>query len=430
MNLNPLKKWVITNKYFIKTSEPKKTKAEATHYLLDGGIWKIPSDKYLDFLRLLALDLQNGEKHYITENRTPVFKFICDLDFYESGVFGQVEEVVTVIQEVVTEYLGEYRVIICGSDPKNVVVNEQSLIKSGFHIVYPKLWVSVETAKKLRIVIIERLIEKFNERESYNTWSDVVDLAVYEDNGLRMVGCRKIAICKCCKNKKELRETCEKCHGDGKIDENRIYKPIAVVPNNPEYFDTIRNDYYVMLLETSIYNISQFEPSPLLKTIDRSIETKKRLKFKQTNDLQVKIEKFLQKNYKENYGSVSVTKFTQSENKETYYVDVDDNYCMNVNRNHTSSGIYFQLSLKGACQRCRCKKDTIDGRLHGMCKEYASKIIPLPKQLSKSLFGELSNGVSKKNKSIVTYNITRGYDKEKCLENCRNILWQLKNELI
>ena len=63
-----------------------------------------------------------------------------------------------------------------------------------------------------------------------------------------------------------------------------------------------------------------------------------------------------------------------------------------------------------------------------MCKEYASKEIPLTTNIKKLLFG--NEIVSKKNKSIVTYNITKSYDKETYLNNCKNILWQLKNELL
>ena len=80
--LNPLKKWVLTNKYFIKISDTKEKKAEATHFLLDGGIWKIPLGEYQSFLQLLAKDLNAGEKHYISENKTPIFKFICIIFMY------------------------------------------------------------------------------------------------------------------------------------------------------------------------------------------------------------------------------------------------------------------------------------------------------------------------------------------------------------
>ena len=425
--LNPLKKWVLTNKYFIKISDTKEKKAEATHFLLDGGIWKIPLGEYQSFLQLLAKDLNAGEKHYISENKTPIFKFICDLDFYDETVIGNIQSIVKVIQEIVNSYFGEKNIIICGADSKKVVVNEIELVKSGFHLVFPKLWLTVESAKKLRMLFIEKLIETFNERESYNKWEDVVDLSVYEDNGLRMVGCRKIGICKGCKNKKETRDSCQMCDGVGKKDENRIYKPISVLPLNEEYFNTIKNDYYVMLLETSIYNYAHFEETKFIKELPNLVISKKPKKNKATiPELDSKIQNFIHKNYKENYSQCSVKKVTYLDN--SYYIEIDDNFCMNVNRQHTSSNIYFQIKSSGITQRCYCKKETINGRLHGICKEFASKEIPLTNAIKKVLFG--NEIVSKKNKNIVTYNITQSYDKLTYLDNCKNILWQLKHELL
>jgi hypothetical protein len=271
-------------------------------------------------------------------------------------------------------------------------------------LVFPKLWVTTDTAKKLRILFIEKLIEKFNERESFNKWEDVVDLSVYEDNGLRMVGCRKIGICKNCKNKKEIRDTCEVCDGVGKKDENRVYKPVSVLPNENDYLNTIKNDYYVMLLETSIYNYSSFEETKLNKEINvelksSSKKSKKGKSISEKNEQFSKIENFIKRNFKENYSKCSVKKVTQNEN--SFYVEIDDNYCMNVGRNHSSSNIYFQIRESGICQRCYCKKDSTDGRLHGKCKEYSSKEIPLSKTLKVLLFGN----DFKKSKSIVTFNV-------------------------
>ena len=437
-NLSPLKKWIISNRYFIKTSEPREQKATATHYLLDGGIWKVPLEQYPNFLKLLADDLNNGEKHYISENKTDIFKFICDLDFYEETIISvkQVEHIVTVIQEIITEYFGNQRIIICGADSKTVTINEINFIKSGFHLVFPKLWITVDTSKRLRILIIERLIEKFKEREPHNKWEDVVDLSVYEDNGLRMVGCRKINICKTCKNKREVRDTCEMCQGVGKIDENRIYKPVSVLPTDSIYFETIKNDYYVMLLETSIYNYSGFEPTPLIKQIIVELPVNKKSKKESckrngtngTNEIDLKIETFIQRNFREHYSRSQVKRVSKNETSNSqivYYVEIDDNYCMNVNRNHTSSSVYFEIKASGICQRCYCKKESCEGRLNGNCREYHSKEIALNKSLKGLLFGEV-----KSNKiSIVKFNITKGNDREKCLNNCKNILWQLKNEL-
>lgn len=434
--LTPLKKWILNNKYFIKTKESKEKKAEATHFLLDGGIWKIPLTEYQTFLQLLSKDLHAGEKHYISENRTPIFKFICDLDFYEESIITikQVEHIVKIIQDVVNEHFSEQRIIVCGSDSKKVVKNETEYIKSGFHLVFPKLWITTENAKKIRYLCVKKLVETFGERESFNTWEDVVDLSVYEDNGLRMVGCRKCGICKDCKNKKDKKETCVTCEGVGRKDENRVYKPVSVLPRNDEYFNSIKNDYYVMLLETSIYNYSQLDATPVIKSIDVDlpVNSKKAKKTKaksiNTNELDSKIENFIHRNFKENYSHCSVKKVCLNKESNCYYVEIDDNYCMNVGRQHTSSNIYFQIRPTGISQRCYCKKETVDGRLHGLCKEFASKEVGLSSPLKKLLFG--NEVVSKKNKTLVTYNITQSCNKQSYLNNCKNILWQLKHELL
>jgi hypothetical protein len=453
-DLPPLKKWVLQNRYFIKTTDTKERKAVATHFLLDGGIWGIPKEKYSEFLGLLAVDLQNGEKHYICENRTEIFKFICDIDMFEDSVVTteQISRVVEVLNDIVSEYYGPSKVIICGADPKMVIKSETELFKSGFHLVWPDIWISVENAKRLRIQFIETLTLKFGEREKHNTWEDVVDLAVYEDNGLRMVGCRKMGICKSCKNKKEFRDTCVTCEYTGKKDENRIYSPKAVVgPCEKSYFGSICN-YSVMVFETSIYNYLNCPETPMIKECAIELKEKKKTRGvvepKQENEMIVKIENFIHRNYKGTHSKVRITKLTKTEN--CYYAEPDDNFCINVNRNHSSSGVYFQVTPTGICQRCYCKKETLDGRYHGMCKHFSSPEIPLSKVLQNFLFGsQVASKASKKN--IVNMNITRNtisssldlsvsvsqnrfqtisMEKEVCLMNCKNILFQIENELL
>jgi hypothetical protein len=458
--LNPLKRWVLSNKYFIKTTDSKERKATATHFLLDGGIWCIPKEQYPEFLNLLAIDLQNGERHYICENRTPVFKFICDIDLFEDSVITpeQISRIVMVLQETVTEYYGHKKVIICGADSKTVTKltsgsaqQEIELIKSGFHLVWPDIWISVDNAKRLRTLFIKNLIEKYSERESYNTWDDVVDLAVYEDNGLRMVGCRKMAICKSCKNKKEFRETCVSCEGLGKKDENRVYTPKIVLGDcDKTYFSSIAN-YTVMLYETSIYNYNNNQETPLIKECNLEINDTKRKKkttaSSSEDELTLKVESFIKRNYKTTHGKIKVVKLVKQEN--CFYAEPDDNFCINVNRNHTSSGVYFQITPTGISQRCYCKKETLEGRTHGMCKHFSTTEIPLTKVLQGLLFG--TSARNNKNKKIVNINITRNssnasldlsisslqnyresitVDKEICLMNCKNILSQIENEIL
>ncbi len=444
--LNPLKKWVLSNKFYIKTTDTKEKKTSASHFLLDGGIWSIPKDKYLNFLELLAIDLQNGEKHYICENRTSIFKFICDIDMFEMEICSieKISSIVTVLNEIVNEYYQEKKVIICGADSKTVKINEIEMIKSGFHLVWPDIWISVDNAKKLRILFIEKLILTFGEREVFNKWEDVVDLAVFEDNGLRMVGCRKMAPCKSCKNKKEFRENCESCDGSGKKDENRIYSPKAVIGNcERTYFSSISN-FHVMLNETSIYNYNDVPETPLIKNLD-VVLTKKKIKNKVVDDITLKVEAFIKRAYKSTHNRIKIIKLVK--NESCYYAEPDDNFCMNVNRNHTSSTVYFQLSPSGVSQRCYCKKESIEGRLNGMCKHYASPEIPLTKVLSLLLFGSASSKKKKIVNTIITRNSstssldlsvsvsdnhkeTINLNKETCLMNCKNILFQIENEFL
>jgi len=447
-DLNPLKKWILSNKYYIKTTESKEKKSSATHFLLDGGIWGVPKEKYSEFLDLLAIDLQNGEKHYICENRTPVFKFICDIDMFEEEHVSieEISKITNTIQEIVTEYYNSNKVIICGADSKTVTINDKQLVKSGFHLIWPDIWITVENAKKLRILFIEKLITIYGE----SNWEDIIDLAVYEDNGLRMVGCRKMAICKSCKNKKEFRENCLTCEGSGKKDENRVYSPKAVLGDcDKTYFGSICN-YSVMVYETSIYNYNGVSATPMIKECNVELKEKKKKAVKnsiETNDLILKVEGFIKRNYKATHSKIKITKFVKNEN--CYYAEPDDNFCINVNRNHSSSGVYFQITPTGICQRCYCKKESLEGRSHGLCKHFSSTEIPLTKVLQTLLFGTVSR--NSKNKSIVNMNITRNssnssldlsvtaiqnykhsvvLDKEICLMNCKNILFQIENEIL
>jgi hypothetical protein len=445
--LSPLKQWIFTNKYFIKSSENKEKKASATHYLLDGGIWKVPLEKYQEFLQLLSVDLQNNEKHYISENRTPVFRFICDLDFFEPSPISlkQIETLVSFIQEHIYEYFGiDKNVIICSSDCK--VISPES-IKSGFHLVWPDIWITQQTAKSFRLLLIPLLVEKFGMRSPENSWEDVIDLAVYEDNGLRMIGCRKMGICKSCKNKKEFRETCETCDTVGKIDENRVYRPVCIIPENIDYLKILQSDYYTTLSQTSIYNYQSFEETVLVKSIpvlNQSVKKKQVREATPDDILTTKLENLIKKNY---FKTV-IKKITKT-NDLSYFVESENNFCINVNRNHTSSGVYFHIRPSGICQRCYCKKTTLDGRQFGPCPQFASPEIPISKQLQTFLFGE-TVVVKKKGKSkqLINFSISRNgstssldnltlqnndssslSNRRRCIKNCENILQYLENQL-
>jgi hypothetical protein len=276
------------------------------------------------------------------------------------------------------------------------------------------------------------------------------NLSIYEDNGLRMVGCRKMVICKSCKNKKEFRETCESCEGTGKKDEGRIYKPKAVLGEKENiYFSRISNFYDIMLTETSIYNYRDIKETDLVQDLIVELtNTKKKTKKVNLseNEMTQKLESFIHRNYKQTHPKIKLVKLIKNEN--CYYAESDENFCINVNRVHSSSSIYFQITPTGVSQRCYCKKESLEGRSNGMCKHFATPEIPLTKVLQTLLFGIKTSRSSKK---IVNVNITQSsstasldlsltsldthkemlsLNKANCLVNCKNILYQLENKIL
>jgi hypothetical protein len=313
--LNPLKKWILTNKFYVRINDSKEKKVGSTHFLLDGGIWKVPKQNYEEFLKILSVDLQNNEKHFISENKTPVFKLISDLDFFEKDKPVDIESVIHVIQGVLSEYYSDKSVIICTADSKEVTISDQKFTKYGFHLVWPKIWITPDHAKEIRLKIIEKLTITFGERPDFNSWEEVVDLAVYEDNGLRMIGCRKMVPCKYCK--RESRDSCEKCSGTGKVDEDRRYKPVNILgPNvDVDYLRSVLSDNYVMLLETSIMNYSSLPETKLIKELPVTLASKKKSTKKNNvmpaDENTTKIENFIKKVYKQTHSKIRIKKVTK-----------------------------------------------------------------------------------------------------------------------
>jgi hypothetical protein len=206
----------------------------------------------------------------------------------------------------------------------------------------------------------------------------------------------------------------------------------------------------MQVCQTSIYNYLDLPETEFIKELNVTLESTKKTKKKNVNgnvdETTIKVENFIRKNFKEHYSKVRIKKFTK-DSTDRYFAEPDDNFCMNVNRTHSSSSIYFQITPSGICQRCFCKKESTEGRLYGSCTKFCSTEIQLSKILKNILFGSKER-TSKKGKKINTFNISRNSstasldlglspnghkkifsNKEICLENCKNILFQLEKEL-
>ena len=343
-----LKTWLFKNKCFVKRGQDR----EYTHLLLDGGKLHIPRELYTNFYNVLAMDICQGNRNCISENRTEIFRFLADIDYIDEQPLtnDEIEIIAKKIQTSLEFFLRndlsvyERKIIVCTTgEYKTVTDHGYELKKTGIHIIWPNVYVDVLHAKYLRSVIIQYLSQHHTLRPSYNPWEDVIDYAVYSSSGLRMKGSSKKIKCPLCKNKKDKVEYCEVCYGEGKKLEGngRIYMPSLVLDGNGnvlnDELDILKNDNFEMLKQTSIrtFDIERnirrltnqdyptwFDATKLMEHLEKpSAKKKKKKKITSFSDI-MKTKKGMKRKIALGYDStefVSINKFIKnlfSDNQE------------------------------------------------------------------------------------------------------------------
>lgn len=262
---------------------------DATHLLLSGGLRRFAPSEEDAVLQMLAKDIDDNTPNYVVEMRTPVFRFCVDLDFVapEGVSLRQCIQYVAVVQGVMEECCRtmvdaredstttpvDLTCVILHAEPKSVTKTvtidtktmeaytctsgrsehtQETLVKSGYHVVWPYVYVDREKAITLRYCILEKLgsvYKNYGKKEiryeqhsnrsfetttmTFGTWDDVLDLAIYTANGLRMPGSHKASRCGACKNRnttnRDEREDCDACGSMRYVDDGRPYGIAAVL---------------------------------------------------------------------------------------------------------------------------------------------------------------------------------------------------------
>ena len=447
-DLPPLRRWLIENKKLTKTKD-------YTHLLLDGGKLKIDKDSERQFLIKYAEDVYRGHKHYICEIKTPVFKMFSDLDFFEDASLLE-EDLIKYcahIQSVISEFFTEdidKRVIICTTDSKKTNIDGAEYIKTGVHLIWPNIYISKKTALLLRKCIVQSIEMKLGSRPSYNSWEDVVDQTVFEQNGLRMIGSHKMSNCAVCKrSKKQLcsNKKCIEMYNCRKIDEGRPYSPTYVLDGNgkllPKELKKLKNDNYYMIVQTSIrsdslletthsspiwFTFTQEKPKPKIKIIP-GIEDKlgiKELKPKQrvsdTDMRSTKVQEFIKKYLPSPYKRVTITDLFLCENN-IYVAQTDSRFCMNIDREHNSNHIYFCINKNEIYQKCFCRCASKEGRKFSLCSDYKSAGRKISANLQKILFPQLNT------KTLTAQDYSQFITHQTEDEQLNNILNNLEDQL-
>lgn len=254
----------LTMQFLFKKNCFGKTNSTYTHLSMDGhrgGVITISPADEVEFLQLYARDIQAGLHLFITEARTPLFRFFVDTDFdfvdktYAVSAEGRFL-ILRLINEVVQLFYptgtnaNKFRMIILDTatshqtpvaEPDEAVfsddedtpvaktrVVEQSADPScpnnNMHIMFPWLIVNEEQAYAMGQAIACKLTKIIgNDIGLAKNWFNVVDSSVYLSNGLRLIGSRKCVKCSACRGKR-----CAECLDIGKVDKGRAYKVSSV----------------------------------------------------------------------------------------------------------------------------------------------------------------------------------------------------------
>lgn len=198
-----------------------------------------------EFLYWYTYDLFHKQIHYIIEKRTKFFKFHADLDIKRKDPMDD-ETIVTLICDLIdcvkkfypsTTAISRFDVIVCLSRNPG---------KTGIHPIFPNLVVNENQAIDIRNYYVSYLTSKYGDMVGLqNSWEEIVDMSVYEANGLRMVGSHKTEVCKDCKNSKSKKrkfadtisspkkqKLCDRCGGRGRTDSGKVYMPFVYIRNS------------------------------------------------------------------------------------------------------------------------------------------------------------------------------------------------------
>ena len=205
---------------------------DATHYMMDGkggGVLVVPNILHQQFLMKYAQDLQKGVVHYLIERRTPLFRWMIDLDFYgprmlkSSEILGITRKIQVTVQSFYPDVTGMtsancfFDIVVLTTEPGKKPSGE---IKTGLHLVMPNLPVTQQECLDMRVTIVAELellgkdLTKsriFENMVGWNCWQDIVDECVYKSNGLRMPGSHKTIQCPVCNRDSIRKKSCDHC---------------------------------------------------------------------------------------------------------------------------------------------------------------------------------------------------------------------------
>lgn len=353
---NPLKLW------FYSTGKIVNDTSIATHYSMEGFKLNL-SDDYDTFQELYAKNIKS--KNCLVEKKTDFFRFFVDFDVLSESIVDE-EPYLKCIQDVIYNIynIKDLKCISTVPDKNIEIVKEnKTFIKQGFHFHWPDLIVDVETAIKIRSNILVNIKTIFGKVEHFdNDWEKIIDKCVYKKNGLRLIGSDKCTIA-----------------DNMRVYEDRVYilKNVYIDKNpDKEMVDYYTNNTLALVKDTSIrseeteitkyINLNEYEEE------ERQVSNSELVSISKKSLEYSEIEKFF-KNHATGYNVEDLGNISKVRGKDMYLIYTKSKYCQNKQGFHKNNHIYFKLTPKGLCQKCLSQNTG----LHGCCRDYQSSYVPL-----------------------------------------------------
>ena len=406
----PLIHFLKTNNFFVRSKEFPLHRI--THTLMDGaggGKICLPDSAITGFFAAYGATLEIGAPLFVVERRSRTFKMHFDLDFTrihdDITTIAVIETICEATASFVTGGAGkEAWAIACA-----VLDSARQRKAPGIHLIFPWLKVDSYQAQWIRTAALKLLQPNSCETD----WSKVLDAAIFEGNGLRMVGSDKCKDCSHCHNGFETRLFCHLCNRTGKINGEKIYWPWQTLPSDctSQLLNDLQKNpaYAAHMCSTRVPEYQSARcaffcppagiPNPWKgggrAAKARCVDEKSRgggvrQRVDITNELNASlIESFAVLNQR--YASVEVRSVDRwnviGKSAISWTVKVSGpgcRYCLNKLADHRQSTIYFVISARGIVQRCFSRKDVFHS--NGLCASFSSATpIPISTRLARAL---------------------------------------------
>jgi hypothetical protein len=365
--------WFDANGGRLASFEPA---SKATHYSMCGGPYGkvlIKHDNLDSWLEELGLQLQHKKPMFWAEKKTqPVFKLFVDLDISTRLPDVPIIDIAKVLHTQVIDYF-------TGETPAALVATSTNPDKPGCHITWGNIYVDSMTALAMRdrwIQMCEKAWPKVAQTKEeaakniQSTWSDIVDKSVYTSNGLRMLWCQK------------------------NVNKPHCYVPHSLLEGKTSITTLTEQDWdkdrYKFLKMASIRTSETETTLNHLDAVNRLKQVSKKRKLQddgvECKDAEVLFDMMrhtLPSCYRD--AKLEVWKKSIVRGSPCWRVRCESKFCINVNREHTSSNVWFQVTPHEIRQRCYCGKDTLHGRNFSACKDFISPPIPFRPKFTKAL---------------------------------------------